>query len=290
MLVGCAGQDPTSQVTQDIQASPDLVNTPTATVEMIPLVALVNGVGISQQEFEDEITRFETAQVASGIDLATSHSYEGEILNALIDQQLLIQGALVNSLDVEDASLDAKIVQIIADSGGETHYKQWLAENHFTPASFRQALYREMMAANMVAKIVSEVPDTVEHVHARHILVASQTEAEDILDRLQNGEDFGALARSLSLDLSTRLADGDLGWFPRGTLTMLEVEEAAFSLQPGETSKVVESSLGFHIVQSLEVDQRRPTTSARQKIWEEAVETWLDEALAQAEIEIITAP
>ncbi|NIR59143.1 MAG: post-translocation molecular chaperone, partial [Gammaproteobacteria bacterium] len=56
---------------------------------------------------------------------------------------------------------------------------------------------------------------------------------------------------------SSRELGGDLGWFPRGGLMLPEVEEAAFSLQPGETSGIVESVWGLHIVQTLERDPAR---------------------------------
>jgi peptidyl-prolyl cis-trans isomerase D len=74
----------------------------------------------------------------------------------------------------------------------------------------------------------------------------------------------------------TKAAGGDLGWFPRGVLVSKEVEDAAFALQPGQVSGVVQSAFGFHIVQVLERDPSRPvdqdTLLTMQKA---AVEQWL---------------
>ena len=108
--------------------------------------------------------------------------------------------------------------------------------------------------------------------------------------QLQEGADFGELARSLSLDLSTRVADGDLGWFTRGGLTIPEVEIAAFDQGAGEISGVIQSELGFHIVETLERADRIPTSAARQRQREAAVEAWISATREAAEIKIFLAP
>jgi parvulin-like peptidyl-prolyl isomerase len=287
--IGCTNQTPIAS-TIEVTASLGPEAAPTATIESFPVVATVNDVGIPQDVFEAEVARYEAAQAAAGIDLATLGDYRRRILDALIDQELLVQGALVNDLQVDEASLDIKIVQLISEIGGEEAYSRWLSDNNYGVEEFRRALYQEMMAANMVQKIVADLPATVEHVHARHLLVATQDEAEQLLSQLQAGADFGELAQTFSLDLSTRVADGDLGWFTRGTLTTPEVEAVAFDLQPGEFSGVIQSELGFHIVQSLERGERRPTSIALQRIREKAVEAWLVAAQEGAEIEILAIP
>lgn len=69
-------------------------------------------------------------------------------------------------------------------------------------------------------------------IHARHILLGTEEEAREVLERLKSGEDFAALARKLSQDPDTREEGGDLGWFYRGQTPLPELEEAAFALQP----------------------------------------------------------
>ena len=68
-----------------------------------------------------------------------------------------------------------------------------------------------------------------------------------ILERARAGEDFAALAREFSDDYATRQAGGDTGFFHRGQMAPA-FEEAAFALQPGEISDVVETSFGVHII------------------------------------------
>jgi peptidyl-prolyl cis-trans isomerase D len=105
-----------------------------------------------------------------------------------------------------------------------------------------------------------------ESVRARHILfrVSSSTSeeekaairarAEAALARLNGGEDFAAVAIELSEDQSNAPQGGELGFFPRGRMVP-EFEEAAFSVEPGKISGIVETDFGMHI---LKVEEKRP--------------------------------
>lgn len=97
-----------------------------------------------------------------------------------------------------------------------------------------------------------------ERVRARHILLTWPQEAtpaqkdsvrdrmETLLGRVRAGEDFGGIAREFSQDGSASQG-GDLGWFQRGDM-IRTLDEAAFALDPGEVSEVVETAFGFHII------------------------------------------
>jgi len=87
---------------------------------------------------------------------------------------------------------------------------------------------------------------TEDEVTAKHILVEDKALAEDILAQLKNGADFGKLAAKYSID-GSKDSGGDLGTFGRGKM-VTEFEEAAFALQPGELSGVVQTKFGYHII------------------------------------------
>ena len=118
---------------------------------------------------------------------------------------------------------------------------------------------------------------TEEQVHARHILVETEEEAQTVLTRLEEGEDFTSLAEELSTDEGTKEDGGDLGWFPRGVMVP-EFEEAAFALQPGETSDIVQTSFGYHIIL---VEERDPERELEPYLLERrqasALSDWLEE-------------
>jgi parvulin-like peptidyl-prolyl isomerase len=236
------------------------------------------------------VGRFEAAQAALGIDLATLEGYPGRVLEALIDQKLLAQGAAAEGVSVTEEAVLAETQSLALDLGSTDALEAWMAENNYTLESLIRSLREDMLAAEMVARIAGTVPTEVEQVHARHILMPSREEAEVLRDEILVGGDFAEMAEAFSLDLSTRPAGGDLGWFPRGYLTTPEVEEMAFSLEPGEVGEVVESRLGFHIVQTIEREVRPLLPDALERLRENAVETWLAGRRQASAIEILIAP
>jgi len=275
------------------QTDPTLLPTPTATQTPspptetpIPVAVLVNGDPVYLEQFEDELARFQDAR---GTDLATNEVTE-LVLDALVDRTLLAQGARENGYTFDDSMIDEKIDQLIMDLGEESSLQTWLDANHYTLASFRDALAEESLASEMVRLIVEGVSISDVHAHALHILVASQEDAQQIHDRISAGAEFSELAVAHSLDLSTRPAGGDLGWFARGTLTIPEIEVIIFELQPGDLSDVIASALGFHIVQLIELNDRPLSFQLLEARREQAVSSWLSAQREIAEIEIHLVP
>lgn len=131
----------------------------------------------------------------------------------------------------------------------------WLASAQqnadFTESDLRQIIEAAVLREKLQQAIGDEIPTKVEQVHARHILLTTQVEAQAALDRLKNGEDFATLAKELSQDTASKDAGGDLGWFPKGMMQP-EFEAAAFSLPVGQLSDIVQSQAGFHIILVLE--------------------------------------
>jgi len=131
----------------------------------------------------------------------------------------------------------------------------------FSEAAFRRVFESGLYRTKLQAALEAEVPLTAEQIHARHILVATEDEAKKVLERLQAGEDFATVAKEVSTDTATKDEVGNLGWFPRGQM-VTEFEDAAFALQPGQTSDIVKTDYGYHIIQVIERDPNRALDEA----------------------------
>ncbi|MGO9644171.1 MAG: peptidylprolyl isomerase [Candidatus Bathyarchaeia archaeon] len=87
-------------------------------------------------------------------------------------------------------------------------------------------------------------------VHCAHILVKTEKEAQTAVERLNKGEKFSNVAKEVSVCPSGKRG-GDLGAFTRGKMVK-EFEQAAFVLEKGQTSPIVKTQFGYHIVKRLE--------------------------------------
>jgi peptidyl-prolyl cis-trans isomerase C len=87
-------------------------------------------------------------------------------------------------------------------------------------------------------------------VHCAHILVKTEKEVNNVLERLKKGEKFSAIAKEVSLCPSKKRG-GDLGTFGRGQMVK-EFEKAAFALDKGQISGIVKTQFGYHILKRLE--------------------------------------
>lgn len=96
-------------------------------------------------------------------------------------------------------------------------------------------------------------PANKEEVHARHILVKTEAEANALEKKLKKGASFEALAKEKSEDKASGLQGGDLGWFDETKMTP-EFSRAAFALKEGQISDPVKTDFGWHI---LKVEERR---------------------------------
>jgi parvulin-like peptidyl-prolyl isomerase len=256
----------------------------------VPLAASVNGVEITLEYFEAEVERYQLAQTQAGIDLATIPDYRDQVLQALIDLKLLALGAAQAGHEVSLEEVESRINSIVTASGSQEAFDTWLIENAYTMESLRYALVDEILAAEMVAQIAGDIAQNVEQVHARHILVTTQADAENLRAQISGGEDFGEIAKIYSIDASTRPAGGDLGWFPGGFLLWPEVEQAAFELAPGELSAVIQSELGYHLIEMLERGEHKLDYKARLLLQEQAVQDWLKDQRDTTDIQIFIVP
>lgn len=279
----------TSTDTPEFQATKTATISPVPTVTEtslpptptpIPLAAIVNDEEITLQEYESELSRF---QLANADETNIQNDSGEQVLEDIIVQVLLAQGAIENGFVLEQESLDERMEELVAAKGGQDPFDQWLRENQYGREDFLQILKRSIMGAWMRDRIISEVPDTAEQVHVYQILLYNSDQANQVLSELESGRDFATLAAAYA-----PISKGNIGWFPINFLPHPEIEEVAFSLQPGEYSQVIETSVGFHIIQVVDRDEDRPLTPEARLMWREnALKDWVANRREQSQIVIL---
>jgi parvulin-like peptidyl-prolyl isomerase len=144
----------------------------------------------------------------------------------------------------------------------------------------RQVVEASLLRSKVMESISVDISTTEEQVRARHILVDTEEEAQDVLSRLQAGEIFSDVAKEASNDLGSGDQGGDLGWFGRGQMVPT-FEEAAFALQPGEVSQPVSSTFGYHIIL---VDERDPDHQVDPAVLAQRQTSFLQEWLTEQRV------
>jgi len=208
-----------------------------------------------------------------------------QVLDALINEKLILAKAqddtmITVSEDEVNSELNSQIAQRVQQLGSEKRVEEAFG----MPMSKLRREYREGMRKQILAakwweakKILITVsrrevedfysqfkdslPRVPEELELYHIFMIPKTSgstkiqlkqtAQQILDSIKAGGDFAEFARRYSDDAGTKSSGGDLGFVRRGEF-FSEFEEAVFSLKDNQLSDVVETPLGFHLIQLLE--------------------------------------
>jgi parvulin-like peptidyl-prolyl isomerase len=274
--------------------------------------AEVNGEAIALSAVEE---RYESVaanpqfadQFAADEDGTLTVQVQAGILTELIRAQLWAQGAADLGIEITDADVEARRAEIVEEVGGQDAFDDLVEQSGLTEdilqAEIRSIVVRERVEEQLAGDIdvtdaeVEEFyadnrEERFEQLEARHILVETEEQAGDVLERLDEGEDFAAVAEDVSIDTASAEQGGDLGEFARGRMVP-EFEDAAFAAEIGELVGPVESQFGFHVI---EVTGRTEQELAEvsDQIREElrsgregaAVQSWFDELLEGAEVRV----
>ena len=258
------------------------------------VLATVNGEEITWANYEPELTQsLHSVTLQYGVDwyqaenLDLLATLQDEILQTVISRTVIRQGAAKEGIEASQEEVVARVEEqmtAILDSGQFASWEQFLQEYGLTEEYFAR-LMEDVVLIDEVSEAHAPGRE-VEQVHARHILVADQETGEQGLARLEEGEDWAALASELSQDTSNKDSEGDLGWFPRGAM-VTEFEDAVFSLEPGATSDLIQTDFGYHIIQVLEKGMREVDDETYESMMTEAFQSWLDEQIVAAETTIV---
>ncbi|MGH8068374.1 MAG: peptidylprolyl isomerase [Candidatus Entotheonellia bacterium] len=246
------------------------------------LAAKVNGVPITTLELNRSFQAHVQVPYSRVQEDPRAKEVLRQILDNLIDRELLLQKAKSLKMAVPPQQVDSQMQQLVQRFPSQEAFEQALTAQNFSVDAVKKDVESQLLRQQLVQK---EILDKVnvsgrdvqtfydknkdkyveeEQVRARHILIRVPQEvspaedvklkgkADDALKRAKKGEDFAALAKELSDD-GSKENGGDLGFFPRGRM-VAAFEEAAFALQPGQTSEIVRTQFGYHIIK---VEERK---------------------------------
>lgn len=220
------------------------------------VVAKVDGVKINQDEFYDRLL------MVSG----------NEVLETLIAEVLVDLESEKLDIEITQEQIDEELESLAGYYGGEDGLRSAMENSNTSMDVLEGQITNNLKVQELVKPYIDisdedieayfesnkEVLNIPEQISARHILVDTEEEADEIHGKILAGEDFEDLANEFSKD-SNGEDGGNLGLFGRGSM-VAEFEQAAFSLEVGEVSQPVESSFGFHIIRVDEINEPRDAT------------------------------
>jgi len=207
----------------------------------------------------------------------------GVLVNTLGREELLRRRASTDlgvSVSPEEIELEISDRLGLSQSDPEAFagaYEQELKRSDLSDEEYRAVVEADLVSGKVQEVFSLSVPQTVEQVRMRQILVGTEDEGRSLLERLDAGEDFGELARELSLDEGTKEEGGEKGWLARDELD-LSYGGKVFALEVGTPSQPIPGPGGYFIFEVEEKEADREVTPEQRTLIISGYFTyWLDE-------------
>jgi foldase protein PrsA len=166
---------------------------------------------------------------------------QGQVLDQLKQEAMVKQIAKKQKVTVTDKEVKDQVDQITKSAGGEDKVKEVLAKYYgWNKGDLEKKIRFQLLKQKTGDKLQAD-----ESINAQ-----AKAKAEDVLKQVKAGGDFAELAKKYSQD-SSAANGGDLGFFGKGQMVK-EFEDVAFKLQPGQTSDLVKTQYGYHIIKVIE--------------------------------------
>lgn len=238
------------------------------------VAATVNGTEIAEDTVTDQIQTIRTQMSIDSEDAwgewlvqydYTPESVREDVINSLVEQELIRQGAAEKGVTVESEDVDAYVNSMKANYDSEEAWTEALASSGTTEEAYRENLELQILTQNLYATFASTEDPAEEDVisysnlyssafdgakRSSHILFAADDEetAQSVLDQINTGSlDFVDAVKEYSTDSAATEQDGDVGWDKLATFDSA-YQEALDGLEKGQVSDLVTSSFGIHII------------------------------------------
>lgn len=217
------------------------------TLSMDYFVKMLRLYTISSQQTEFDTTTF-PYQVLQELEDGELVNYEVPKLGIQVTPEEVteeINGYLIDFANLGGNETQGNITPPQAEL--DKLYQDWLVTIRLSASEYSRAVYITMLRSKLDDYFAAQVPAETEQVHVHAIMLNTEEEANNTLERLNNGEDFAALASELSQEEESKLYGGDLGWVPRGILDS-NIDEVAFNLAIGNVSQPIVTSKGYFVI------------------------------------------
>ena len=209
-------------------------------------VATIGDEEISQDELNDVLVE----------------KYGAETLNQLISERIVKKETDKADIEVTDEEVEAEYQNMANQYNGVEGLQAAIAQANLTEEDLKEDIKSNIALEKLLKPQVEASDEEIaayyeenkdefsqgEQVNASHILVKEEKEAQDIVKKLEDGEDFAALAKEYSIDEGTKENGGELGFFGRGEMVE-EFDQVAFDLKKDEISEPIKSNFGYHIIE-----------------------------------------
>lgn len=199
---------------------------------------------------------------------------------AMVDYELIRQGAAELGLQASHDEILQEMYESftnedeepLTDAEFQRRYAETVAYLKVTKEQFEGVIAAQVLAQKIAQHLNATAPDVgtvMPHVHLRHINVSTEPQAQQVVQRLQDGEDFASVAEGLG--------GSDLGWLPQGMMG-LEIEQWAFAQSTGNATQYFPQDEGYAVLQVVEPAADRPLAdeAMRQGLQANALAYWFE--------------
>jgi parvulin-like peptidyl-prolyl isomerase len=241
--------------------------------ELGPIITQLLAQGRTVEEVQQEAQQFGVRQA---------------VLDNMIQEQLLLYAAREEGLGVDAEAIDESVEQQMAMQAGADAGTDGEEQDAEAAQATETALRQELTEQQLIREVIAS-HTSADMFNSKHILVEDEETADEVVEKLEAGEDFAELAAEYSQDPGSAETGGSYGWVARGSFVP-EYEEAAFSAELNEPV-IVQSQFGYHVivVEDREMDrtfesfEELQSVPNFQNLLQQSFEPWYQEYRQQAE-------
>ncbi|MDM5332969.1 peptidylprolyl isomerase [Ureibacillus composti] len=255
------------------------------------MIASVNGENITETELNEALTA----------------QYGVEILDTLITEKIIELEAEKLELSVTEEEIQAEYEDYTTQYGDEETFLEVLSSYNMDEEDVKEDIKNYLLTIKVMEDYVGITDEEIKtyfdenkttygqaaQVEASHILVENEETAQEVIEKLNAGEDFAELAKEYSTDTATQEDGGNLGYFGKGEMEKA-FENTAFAMEIDSISEPVETDYGFHIIKVTDKieEQEAVFEDVKDTVYEdllnskvnEQYSTWLTEKMEEYEI------